>query len=707
MPLTSNTDEFSQYGINQNFVLSGGSASAFSTSAKFPDGFANLLSSHDFSVVAKVKLSAATQTILQTGTNVGSGNQFKLSVENGLPTLAIGSKSVTAGSMIVGTWYLVSARVNAGKLTLRIDSADSTVAQQQTSSDALLQGQDPFSLGATGMDIDNLRIYRIAISDSTIAGIARYALNNKPTVAINQAPVSDQLQVDVDARPKIIVPDPNFERLRGTCDALSAVLCLPFDTNDIKTRAYPNYMANAKVTQSSTYTLEPGRTGQPELANDNDLGTYNHTRNQGLVNLLTLEKQEWVLFDLGQIRDISSVTIYNREGDNFQTRSNTMKVFVSTTPIAGGQTPNNLYNSTPWRNMKCNNQEINQVCNSPSKSVYEVTFPKGTQGRYVYFNQYRPLQFSLPEIIMWQDNYIHFREVVVNNGNIQSCILTNTCPTVSGGGAEFPVNSKYITLSSTFSKEVFEGVKDYTVMGWFRFEYPDSDSTIFADTPEDTTSNNQLRLGVGGNRVSMTLGGSSIFYSPYNTILPNKWYHIAFVKTGPARYVYVNGKQVINATSSPPPNLTSVRKMSIGGGSYSFNGTIRDFQIHNQGLTVAQIASAANVPTFELRIPFDEPAVSTSFSDMNTGAFGLECVTQCPLSGIPGRDDRAVHFDGNQSLRVTNSTFQYVSYIGGTYSDRCLAAAPKSLPSGCGSAPANTIHGLLVTTILANHSVLG
>ena len=677
MPLTSNTNEFSQYGINQNFALIDGSASAFSTSAKFPDGFANLLSSHDFSVVAKVKLSAATQTILQTGTKVGSGNQFKLSVENGLPTLAIGSKSVTAGSMIVGSWYLVSARVNAGKLTLRIDSADGTVAQQQTSSDALLQGQDPFSLGATGMDIDNLRIYRIAISDSTIAGIARYALNNKPTVAINQAPVSDQLQVDVDARPKLIVPDPNFERLRGMCDAPSAVLCLPFDTANYGTNASYTLAPGVSIQQS---TEDVGGSQFPaKNAIDNNLSNFSHNNWHGRSGVSGNEDKPWIEIDLNAYKEVQSVTVMNRT-DCCMERMQTALVFLSNFSWGDSRDIVGMINSAPtmWRNLQCDNQDKN--CTKPNTDMYTVNFPKGTGAHYI-------------RIQKQTNNWLHMREIYVN-GELASCEQANTCPVMREGGTEF-IDQKNIALSRTLSKSVFEGVKDYTVMGWFRFNEPGNNSPIFGDNYDLTTANNQLQFGVNGNRVYMTLGGSSIFYSPYNTILPNKWYHIAFVKTGPARYVYVNGKQVINATSSPPPNLTSVRQMSIGAllqkntnwtnGYYptpSLNGTIRDFQIHNQGLTVAQIASAANVPTFELRIPFDEPAVSTSFSDMNTRAFGLECVTQCPLSGIPGRDDRAVHFDGNQSLRVTNSTFQYVSYIGGTYSDSVFGSRPKELTVG-------------------------
>jgi len=109
--------------------------------------------------------------------------------------------------------------------------------------------------------------------------------------------------------------------------------------------------------------------------------------------------------------------------------------------------------------------------------------------------------------------------------------------------------------------------------------------------------------------------------------------------------------------------FNNVRQMEIGGASGQLNGSLRDFQIHGTALTVSQIKLSATNPAFELRMPFDEPALSTTFSDVITTGLQLECVAACPLSGVPGRDNRAVRFSGNQPLRLGNAANAFASYL--------------------------------------------
>ncbi|MCX6014006.1 MAG: hypothetical protein NT020_00205, partial [Chloroflexales bacterium] len=87
-------------------------------------------------------------------------------------------------------------------------------------------------------------------------------------------------------------PDPNFERLRGTCDAPSAVLCLPFDT--------ANYGSNA------SYTLAPGVSIQQSTedvggsqfpaknAIDNNLGNFSHNNWHGRSGVSGNEDKPWI-----------------------------------------------------------------------------------------------------------------------------------------------------------------------------------------------------------------------------------------------------------------------------------------------------------------------------------------------------------------------------------------------------------------------------
>ncbi|MCX6014031.1 MAG: hypothetical protein NT020_00330, partial [Chloroflexales bacterium] len=141
----------------------------------------------------------------------------------------------------------------------------------------------------------------------------------------------------------------------------------------------------------------------------------------------------------------------------------------------------------------------------------------------------------------------------------------------------------------------------------------------------------------------------------------NTWYHAALVRSGTTQTIYLNGVRYMSKATAYTFN--NVRQMEIGGASGQLNGSLRDFQIHNTALTVSQFKLSANNPAYELRMPLDEPALSTAFSDVLTTGLQLECVATCPLSGVPGRDNRAVRFSGNQPLRLGNSANAFASYL--------------------------------------------
>ncbi|RLT29132.1 MAG: hypothetical protein DWI54_08025, partial [Chloroflexi bacterium] len=190
------TTDYSTYGQTQSVSVSGASVNNFASAAQYPTGFATLLTNHDFTLITKVKIAALTQVIAQTGTAVSGGNQFKLWVNNGVPTLTMGSVSVTTSArMAVGSWYVIAARVSNGTLALRLIASTGVTSGAQQTGDALLQGQEPLSFGASGMNLDAFRLYRTAVSDATILAVAQYALNGKLTVGLNRPPVSDQMDV--------------------------------------------------------------------------------------------------------------------------------------------------------------------------------------------------------------------------------------------------------------------------------------------------------------------------------------------------------------------------------------------------------------------------------------------------------------------------------------------------------------------------------
>ena len=308
-----------------------------------------------------------------------------------------------------------------------------------------------------------------------------------------------------------------------------------------------------------------------------------------------------------------------------------------------------------WKNIGCDDQA--PTCTAYKDDMY-VRFPADTNAQFI--------RIQLP-----RTGTLSVGEIKINQPDVSMCQSNGACPTISNGGANF-TKGKHVSISPEISKATFEGDKNFTVMTWVRFNAISGEQAIMYDRSDVNTRNKRLNLGITAGK---------LYFSYYQNVLngtttlqPHTWSHVAFVKNDTYRSIYLNG--ILEAKDPLPTvaGLISAREMFIGetnDGKSSLNGTLRDFQIHNTVLDVnatgmtADIAKAATTKSFELRIPFDEPAVSSQFSDVLATGLSLSCIniTACPLSGLPGRDDRSVHFDGAQGLKFNTNTDQFVDYI--------------------------------------------
>ena len=650
IPLRGSTNDKSTYGTEQGSFLSEVEVSKFGNftccSASFPIGYAKLISDHDFTMVAKVNLGSTTanQTIMQTASAIDKGNQFKVATNgSSVTTLSVGELNLTAGSALVaGNTYVITARYQAGLWTLRVDSANGDNLQTTSNSNEgliLRRAQEPLSVGQAGMTINNIRIYRTAVNDSTLAAVARNALFGTLSLALNTPPVSDKMQINVDARGKVIQTDQNFERIRGNCEA--AVVCLPFTSWDY---SFPSAeLKGATATQSTSHPSFPA-----SLALDGNRSTFTHTAVGGTTN-------PWLEINLGSSKSIRNLVITNRLGCCPERIANAI-VFLSKTSLGTStDIATNKANSVSWKNIGCDDQA--PTCTAYKDDMY-VRFPADTNAQFI--------RIQLP-----RTGTLSVGEIKINQPDVSMCQSNGACPTISNGGANF-TKGKHVSISPEISKATFEGDKNFTVMTWVRFNAISGEQAIMYDRSDVNTRNKRLNLGITAGK---------LYFSYYQNVLngtttlqPNTWYHVAFVKNDTYRSIYLNG--ILEAKDPLPTvaGLISAREMFIGetnDGKSSLNGTLRDFQIHNTVLDVnatgmtADIAKAATTKSFELRIPFDEPAVSSQFSDVLATGLSLSCIniTACPLSGLPGRDDRSVHFDGAQGLKFNTNTDQFVDYI--------------------------------------------
>lgn len=683
LPLTNNTTDWSVYGLNQGVTITGNSTAGVT----LPSGYAKLITDNNFTVIAKFKLSSLTQTIMQTGVAISNGNQFKLWVNNGVPTISMGNNSVTLPTTLnTNDTYVISGRYKAGVLSLSIRNSTTLTQSAQTTSSGLLKGQDPVVLGTSGMTLTQVRIYRTALSDATIAAIARYSLFGSMSTTMNQAPVSDQLQINVDAREKIISPEPDFERLKGNCEAATAKLCVPFvDDKSVTARPY----TEPTVTASGTAWLNAITDGNKST------GTY-----------LDSTSPVWIQLDLGKEMSIEEIAVTMSLQANDLLRSPMVFLMehdfntkyaadVFTSYLGGGRKAaiKKLKEvSENWMYVACTRDEVrienvNTYCLNYAGSEHVVTFNKSktgnteltepTKARYILF--YNDGIDTLTMLSQLPDQLsIHEVQVATTSSSNSTfgydCRKTASCPKLDSGGAVFsPSPATYLQLSGYVSKQIFKsntGTQDFTVMTWAKFN--DTSNTIVGDRRILYDFEGRQEAN---KRLSLLVRNSKLLMSYWNNDLdgpilsPNKWYHLTFVQRGDTREIYVDG--LLQAQDKDKPKLAAAGLLLIGTGydyekssfAQSLNGTLRDFQIHEAALSVAQINSAALTRAYELNVPFREPAAAKSFSDIRTPELGFGCVNTCPISGVSGRENTAVRFDGNQPLKLNTAARKYISYV--------------------------------------------
>ncbi|MEZ4736515.1 MAG: hypothetical protein R3E79_56230 [Caldilineaceae bacterium] len=114
----------------------------------------------------------------------------------------------------------------------------------------------------------------------------------------------------------------------------------------------------------------------------------------------------------------------------------------------------------------------------------------------------------------------------------------------------------------------------------------------------------------------------------------------------------LNVEKITNASDL----ATSSTHFSSGGASGDlywnlsnefFVGTLRNLQIFNYALSPQGAARAYNTETLALQMDFDEAPGETTVVDSSGNYFTAGCAgASCPDSGIPGRDNQALRFDG-------------------------------------------------------------
>lgn len=133
----------------------------------------------------------------------------------------------------------------------------------------------------------------------------------------------------------------------------------------------------------------------------------------------------------------------------------------------------------------------------------------------------------------------------------------------------------------------------------------------------------------------------------------NKWYHLAYVYDGNQWSIYVDGTPVFNGIVSTNGYFPT-NNMRIGATQNTNTHTLNNYQLIPRVLSQAEITAVVQAQSYKLVAPFDEPTSATLFNASPLNTLTLTCRNSCPLSGVPGRINTAIRFDGNAQLTLAN-----------------------------------------------------
>ena len=100
-----------------------------------------------------------------------------------------------------------------------------------------------------------------------------------------------------------------------------------------------------------------------------------------------------------------------------------------------------------------------------------------------------------------------------------------------------------------------------------------------------------------------------------------------------------------------------------------FQGSLDDFRVYPFVLDAPRVADLYNASAVALDLPFDEAPGATLFADASGNFASVACSgATCPISGVPGRRNQALDFDGVDDYLILGSSTDELGFTGGDFS---------------------------------------
>ncbi len=244
---------------------------------------------------------------------------------------------------------------------------------------------------------------------------------------------------------------------------------------------------------------------------------------------------------------------------------------------------------------------------------------------------------------------------------------TGNCPTLAtgryGNGAQFDGSDDYVTAD-----EVSDALADAKALSFGGWVYPESGMTANGAMLSFHTGNgNNLLIlqydPVGDNAekfIAYDKDHGDIYST--NTFVPNEWYHVMLViheGSSNNAYLYVNGVEEARFSSEVRPETDG--RFSLGQewddatASNFFRGRLDEIVVYPRALSDQEVHEHFNNPIFHLS--FDEGVGAHTFEDDSGFGNAATCSgSDCPQSGVTGISQNAIQFEGQNHLKISDSS---------------------------------------------------
>jgi len=192
----------------------------------------------------------------------------------------------------------------------------------------------------------------------------------------------------------------------------------------------------------------------------------------------------------------------------------------------------------------------------------------------------------------------------------------------------------------------------FTIAAWLKPDFIDFPVQDLLSV--ESTANDQFKVWRNYGDLELKIDGCGT-KSYYNFFESKRWVHLTITFDGTsALTLYRDGEQFDNTESCTSiPNLQTLDLVQLGRATsdhIAFYGRLDELRFYSKALSADEVTALySNNRT--LQLAFDEPPGQSTFADTSPNAFIGSCVgNACPDTGLPGRANQAVRFDGSNDV---------------------------------------------------------